>query len=189
MPTLRRRAAATSLITTQLFTLRYPLSRSSSQLSTGVIVGISIGAAAAVILSMIGFAFFIRRYRKIRQKQMQEANPTYNDQQFMGSDYDRRFSVVSADPYYAADALRQNPINELPDSATHPPLAENQLWFPQNGTTQSPVVQQLEARVPESALPTELPGDANMHAHHPAFGDAPNPTPPPEPQEEKVNTA
>lgn len=165
------RAAATSVITTQLFSLRYPLAQQDKSLSTGAIVGIAAGAAAGVILLGVAVFFFIRRYRAIRQKQLQEKSSPFGDTRFLGPDhYDRRVSVISAAPggYYP----QGEPFpNELPDTATHPPLIEHDIWYPQAQAPISPMVQQTgRAQLPAYTAPNELPGDENIHAHHPAFG-------------------
>ena len=173
------RAASTSLITTQLFTLRYPLAHSGQSLSTGAKASIAIGVVLGIVLLAVLLFFFIRRYRAIRAKQLDDRSTVFSGSRFMGTTdhYDRRISAFSAPSGYYPQS--EPPVIELPSPTAameeRRPLAENQLWFPPSGRPVSPGQQQHvdgESQQPMHAEPNELVGDVNLHAHHPAFAAA-----------------
>ena len=174
------RAASTSVITSQLFSQRYPLAEQNTSLSTGAIVGVAVGSTVGFFLLVLFLVFFIRRYRAIRKKQLEDTSTQFSGTRFIGPDpFDRRVSVISQAPggYYPQG---EPSPNELPDSASHPPVAEREIWFPQAQAPISPMVNQHgggQGQLPVYAAPNELPGDEHILAHHPAFGVMPNATP------------
>ena len=181
------RAASTSLIRTQIFTQSYPLVQQAKKLSSGAIAGATVGAVAGAILLTILLAFFIRRYRAIRKKQLGDNSTVFSGTTMVGTDqYDRRTSVLSSpDGYNPHGELSPNP---LPNSATRPPLAEHQIWFPQNGTPVSPLAKLNGSggtQLPVYSEPTELPGDEHLHVHHPAFGASTDESPKPQAEDQQ----
>lgn len=165
------RAAATSLITTQLFTLRYPLVHYDKSLSASEKAGIAIGIVGGVTLFAAMLFNFIRRYRAIRRKQLDDRSTIFSGPRSFGPTdlYDRRVSTFSSAPggYYAQS---EPPMAELPPPhAPRPPLNEEQLWFPSNApqsSGQQPTVEEHSTQT----ISNELEGDEHLHAHHPAFG-------------------
>lgn len=184
------RAAATNLITTQLFTLQYPLVHYKKSLSASEKAGIAVGVVGGVALFAAMFFIFIRRYRAIRTRRLNDHSTVFSGPRSFGQPdlYDRRVSTFSSAPggYYPHS---EPPMNELPPHGPlgeRPPLNDEQLWFPSNAqqsSVQHPGVGQQGAR----ADPNELEGDENLHAHHPAFGSSVEETKPAEHHDGRVS--
>lgn len=149
---LFRRAAVTSLITTQLFTLRYPLVHQRKSLSASAKAGVAIGAVGGAVLIAALLFIFIRRYRAVRAKQLDDRSTVFSGPRYFGPTdmYDRRVSTFSAPGGY-------HPQSE-------PPTAE----YPQHWGH----AQHLSAQQDVHAEPNELQGDEDLHAHHPAFSSS-----------------
>lgn len=182
------RAAATSLITTQFFTQRYPLVHYEKSLSAGEKAGIAIGVVGGVALFAAMFFIFIRRYRAIRKKQLDDRATIFHGPRDFGPTdmYDRRMSAFSSAPggYYAQS---EPPMAELPPPhAPRPPLEEDQLWFPPNAP-QSSVQHSGADQQGTNTISNELEGDEHLHAHHPAFGSSEEETKPVEHDDGRVS--
>jgi len=182
------RAAATSLIKTQLFTLRYPLVHYEKSLSASEKAGIAIGVVGGVILFAAMLFIFIRRYRAIRRKQLDDRSTIFSGPRSFGptDPYDRRVSTFSSAPggYYAQS---EPPMAELPPPhAPRSPLNEEQLWFPSN-VPQSSVQQPGLEQQGTHTVTNELEGDEHLHAHHPAFGSPVEETKPAEQEDGRVS--
>ena len=154
-------SASTSIITTQLFSLRYPLkthhglsARTKGGIATGVIIG---------VLIFGGVAFYFIRRRRSAKRDLDDRSTVAPS--FVGpmDQFNRRSGAFSDGGTYIPPASygwhpSEQPISELPSpTAAEPrtPLPQSELWFPPQEKKEEP--------------PMELPGDTHLNQHHPAY--------------------
>ena len=153
--TLTASGASASIISTEVFTLRYALTQQQqhSALSLGAKIGIAVGAAGGGALALLALAIFIRKRRAQIRAQREEANMPKPES---GNMYQRGYNGSQA------------ALSELPSPQTirppTPPLPENALWF------NMPLGSHTAVR---AMTPTELMGSTYINEHHPAYGVSP----------------
>lgn len=190
------RAASTTTITNQIYTMRYPLIPSGTLLSVGAKVGIAVGAAAGAVIIGVLLYFLIRHQRaRSRARQFNDASTVFSGPSLIGGDKSHRQSFMAPSTGYHQG---QHPINELPSPleapGEHPQLTHNQLWLSNQAqqhvpTLQSPPNPHLPAVQPLSPLqaePTELHGSTHINEHHPAYERGTQQERMPSPRDEKV---
>lgn len=152
--TLTASGASASIISSEVFTLRYALTqKQQSALSVGAKIGIAVGAAGGGTLALLALAIFVRNRRAQKRAQQEEANMPKPE---------------SGDMYQRGYNGSQAALSELPSPQTirppTPPLPENALWFNMP----------LGSHAPGRAMtPTELMGSTYINEHHPAYGISP----------------
>lgn len=184
--TLSGAGVAATVITNQIYSLRYELGATKKILSTGAIAGIAVGGVAGVLLlslaAMLCFRARQRRANKLRNATLpaiaaaggshQEFSPTKPNPGTPTTNIIPQIAEVSADS--------KAPPSELPS----PPLpngspAGKTGFF---SSTESPRgMITATGFVSPTMFPQELPGSSHMYEHHPAFKDAtetPNESPP-----------
>ena len=157
-PSTTGNGPAPTVISSQLFTLRYMLEPAQSTLSSGVQAGIGIGAAAGA-LSIASIALFVIRRRRQAlarraatiPRSIYEAPKEFSPQT-PASAFTFGQSVATTTP--------STPIrSELPSPP--PPVSPSRSMFHQNQVS-TPVM--------------ELPGSTFIHEHHPAYNQPAAPT-------------
>ena len=147
-------AAPVSMISNEVFTLRYTLTpQRQSAISLGAKVGIAVGAAGGGALALLALAIFIRKRRAQKRAEREEANMPKPE---------------SANMYQRGFIGSQGAVSELPSPQTirppTPPLPENAMWF----------TMPLGSHAPGRAMtPMELAGSTYINEHHPAYGVSP----------------
>ena len=142
---------APTVISSQLFTLRYVLEPSQQSLSTATQAGIGVGVAAGSLLLAFIAMFIIRRRRQAlaRRAATIPRSPYEAPQDFSPKTPASQFTFgQSLAPSTPATTIRP----ELPSPP--PAISPSRSTFPQNQVN-TPV--------------TELPGSTFLHEHHPAF--------------------
>ena len=190
---LSARAASTTTVTNQIYTLRYPLVPHGSSLSVGAKAGIAVGAVAGAAILAVLLFFFIRHQRaRAHARQFNDASTVFSGPSFMGpAEKNHRQSFMAPNSGYHPN---QHPRMELPSPiegpVEQPPLQHNEMWFPNSQPV--PIIQQphphmQQQQQPTPFAPTELPGSTHIHEHHPAFEPSPGPAPVPSPVETRVS--
>lgn len=193
---LRKRApapAGTSVISTELFTLRYPLAKPKSGLATGAIVGIAVGSFAFLVL--VGMSFFlISRARKRRAKAIKEATIVRNTEATNEHDLggEKRISILTgagAGGAIGGTASATSPSNKAMSPATRfnsrgtshhndtspnnvdiPELPSPEPRSPETKPITSPLTGSPNSQIREEPIPpAEMPGSTFIHEHHPAY--------------------
>lgn len=141
-----------SVINTQQFTLRYPLSPAKSSISKGAIAGTVVGVAAGVGLILVALAFFIRkRSAKSRAAHEAAANEPIG---------------MTSDEIHIPQKLMN--ISELDPSS--PAKTMSELQSPQSAAPSDQPIgwgYQKPMELP-GALPVEMAGSTFLNEHHPA---------------------
>lgn len=152
--TLAASGASVSMISTEVFTLRYALTpQEQSALSLGAKVGIAVGAAGGGALALLALAVFIRKRRAQKRAAREEANMPKPES---GNMYQRGYSGSQA-------AVSELPSPQMIRPPT-PPLPDNAMWY------NMPLGSHAPGRV---MTPTELAGSTYINEHHPAYGVSP----------------
>lgn len=151
--TLTASGASVSIISSEVFTLRYALTPQQSALSLGAKIGVAVGAAGGAALALLALAIFIRKRRAQKRAEREEANMPKPES---GNMYQRGYNGSQAG------------VSELPSPQTirppTPPLPDNAMWFNMP----------LGSHAPGRAMtPTELMGSTYINEHHPAYGVSP----------------
>ena len=133
-----------SVISAQLFTLKYALEPGSSGLTTGAKAGIAGGIVAGSLIFAVLLFLFIRHHRAARARELAETRAAV---EAMETDK-KRFSALPAEPPEFTELPTQNvPMHELP---TPTAIAHELPGLP--------------------TPPQEMPGDSYINEHHPAYG-------------------
>ena len=153
--------ALVSVISNQLFALRYDLAQPKGGLSGGAKAGIAIGVIAGVVF-FAALAFCIVRARKRRT---QAAGSNF-DQRTVGDESmaDERKSTT-----FSNRASNNGPgdyASELA-SPSAPARSERNMWL-SNATSPQSMTATTATQLPSP--PNELPGSTFIHEHHPAYG-------------------
>ncbi|KAL8692244.1 MAG: hypothetical protein Q9218_002697 [Villophora microphyllina] len=162
---LRKRAPVSVVVTTQLYTLKYPLKLKKGGLSVGAKAGIAIG-----VILVFGFGallvLLILHKRKLRARGLREGT-IIGGSSFHGSKRSGTFSQIGSHPGHLSDMQSATGMQQgIPVGGG--------FWIP-------PPAPERTATPPPPPIPMqELPASTHMHEHHPAFqplDDAPVPPP------------
>ncbi|KAI4147288.1 MAG: hypothetical protein LQ340_005631 [Diploschistes diacapsis] len=149
---------APTVISSQLFTLRYTLEPTQSTLSPGAQAGIGVGAAAGALSIASVALLMIRRRRQA---------------------YARRAATIPRSPYEAPQDF--SPKTPASGTTFGHPFAPATPQTPIRSELPSPPPQHSPSRsvfrpAPISASVTELPGSTFLHEHHPVYTRPATPT-------------
>ena len=177
VPAAAAGAPSPSIISNQLFTLRYPLAQSSSALSSGAIAGIAVGAIAGAALLALAMFFLVRRRRShasairaatvrsrhARELEPEEFSPTTPKTPGSGGGAPSASASGAGDGVSRSATTRTagaDPVSAHPSELPSPPSASptNRSQWGGGGGATTPA--------------TELPGSTFLHEHHPALAGA-----------------
>ncbi|KAL9050175.1 MAG: hypothetical protein Q9206_005195 [Seirophora lacunosa] len=151
---LRKRAPVSVVVTSQVYTLKYPLKTKKGGLSIGAKAGIGVGVGLAAVFGALFIALIIHK-RKLRSRGIREGT-IIGGGKYYGSARSDTFSHVGS----------HHPSNpgDLPTSSSmrHMPVGGG-FWLPPTTPDRPPTPP------PAPVFIQELPASTHMHEHHPMF--------------------
>lgn len=150
---LRKRASVNVVVTSQLYTLKYPLKPQKNGLSSGTKAGIGIGIVVAAIFGAMLVSLIIRK-RKLRSQRIKEGT-IIGDGTYYGPPRSDTFSNIGSHTSHPGDLPSPVIMRQMPIGAG--------FWIPPTAPERPPTP-------PPPPVPMqELPADTHIHEHHPAF--------------------
>lgn len=149
-----------SVITSQLFSLKYTLaSKTSSQIGTGAIAGIAVGGAVAIGLILAAIIMLIRR-RRAKARSEREAATMKSP----------RANTFEADSSHIGSPMTELPSPGFPPPGRRAPLswAGHEPLTPVTPSQPEGGAELPAAETPPKSPPVELTGDTFLNEHHPA---------------------
>ena len=161
-----------SIISTQLFTLRYDLGSPETSLSNGAKAGIIVGSIFGALLLALAIVVLVRRWQRHRQAIRDATMPrSFFDPQDYASQKSppmspqtafSRARTISSPQTVTGSVIPELPSPPPPTSAVSP---NGQNW--PTGALPPPAI---SSTPPPPAM--ELPGSTFIHEHHPAFASS-----------------